>query len=511
VRVLALGVIGRACLACLAFLAFPACHDGHVTLSLVIPSTPGLDPLRDADLLTLDGLSSGATVYSSTISAPPRRGDPLEFADVPTGDDLRFELRAATAAGRVVGFGRSNQSFDITDDDDVRVPIRVRKPFAYLAGADTLVAVDGTAEPGEDYVSMMPLGAPVRAVAATGDGAEVVVATPTSIRLVSTLTHVATTDELLLSSEVSELAISADGRWAAVSHQGAPQGISIIDLEALRDSAPVPPTFVAIDKPGAIAIGGGVVWVLVDPIDSLFCGGTSSVVSVPLDAPTASTAIPLAARAGTLTADPDSGAAIVAVGCADEIVAIDAPGGTPRTVYASPGLGAVTVANGRIWATGTVNGVDAHLTLTSFDLDGSDPHTVTLPTTEEHAVATALEAAGQDGQLRLTADLHTAFAVSVLPDGAHVAIVDIAAYIGLASGDAGGGRPIVPDMQMIAYEYQLVELDTGLSAQRLRLSCEISWEPGALLDSFRCDTAPGQDEAPAPFAATDLSVLYGSR
>jgi hypothetical protein len=500
--VVALWVIGLA--------ACPACHDGRVTLDLDVPTAPQLDPLLDADLLTLDGIVDGENVYSSTIDVP-ERGAPLHFAEVPVRDDVWFELSASTIAGRVVGFGRSSESFDITDDDDVRVPIRVRKPMAYLAGADALVVVDGTGEPGEDYVSMVPTGAPVRAVAATRDGAELVVATPTSVRLLSTLTHAATSSDVPLVAEPRELAISADGRWAAVSHQAMPQGVSIIDLQALREGTAIAPTFVPIDRPGAIAIGGGVVWVLVNPIDSLFCSGTSSVVSVSLDAPSASTAIPLVGRSGTLTADPDSGAALVAIGCADQIVAIDAPGGEPHTIFASPGLGSVTVANGRVWTTGTVNGVDAHLTLTDFNLDGSDPHTVELPTTEEHAVATALEESGQDGQIRLTADLHTAFAVSVLPDGAHVAIVDIAAYIGLASGDAGGGRPIIPDMQMITNEYQLVQLDTGLSAQRLRLACEISWDPGALLDSFRCATAPGQDEAPAPFAASDLSVLYGSR
>ena len=66
-------------------------------------------------------------------------------------------------------------------------------------------------------------------------------------------------------------------------------------------------------------------------------------------------------------------------------------------------------------------------------------------------------------------------------------------------------------MQRITFEYQQVQLDTGLAAQRLRLSCEISWEPGALLDDFRSARVPGQDEAPVAFAATDLSVLYGSR
>jgi hypothetical protein len=426
-------------------------------------------------------------------------------------DALWFELRSTTAAGRVVGFGRAGAPVDVTDDDPVRVTIPLRRPFVYLAGADALVTVDATREPGEDYVSMMPVGAGVRAVAGTADGTELVVVTTSSVRLVATLTHAALSGEVALPSEPAELAVSADGRWAAVSHRAPPEGVSIVDLQALRAGAAVAPAFVAIDRPGAIGIAGGVVWVLKNPNDSLFCGGTSSVVSVPLDAPAASPDIALTSRATDLTVDPGSGAAIVNIGCGNEVVAIDAPGGAPRSVYAAPGVGAVTVARGRLWMTGHVEGPDAHLSIIDMNLDGSDPHTLALPNTEERAVAVALEEAGQDGEIRLTADLHTAFALSVLPDGAHVAILEIAAYIGQASGDAGGGRPIIPEMQMITYEYQLVQLDTGLAAQRLRLSCEISWEPGALLDAFRCARVPGQDEAPVPFTATDLSVLYGSR
>ncbi|HUQ04881.1 MAG TPA: hypothetical protein VM261_20405 [Kofleriaceae bacterium] len=492
------------------FAALGACHDGRVRLELSAPAAEDLDPLRDADELTLIGLADGDEVYASTIAAPAR-GAGLAFDEVPVRDELWFELRATAAAGRVVGFGRAREAVDVSDDTEVRVTIPVRRPFAYLAGADALVTVDATREPGEDYVTMMPVGAGVRAVAGTTDGAEVVVVTTSSVRLVSTMTHAALSGEVVLPSAPSALAVSADGRWAAISHRATPEGLSIVDLQALREGTPVAPAFVAIDRPGALGIGGGVVWVLKDPIDSLFCGGTSSVVSVALDAPAAAAAIPLASRAGDLTVDPATGTAIVNVSCANEVVAIDAPGASPRTLYTAPGVGAVTIAGGRLWMTGHVEGPDAHLSIIDMGLDGSDPHTLALPNTEERAVATALEEAGQDGEIRLTADLHTAFALSVLPDGAHVAILEIAAYIGQASGNAGGGRPIIPEMQMITYEYQLVQLDTGLAAQRLRLSCEISWEPGALLDAFRCARVPGQDEAPVAFTATDLSVLYGSR
>lgn len=82
---------------------------------------------------------------------------------------------------------------------------------------------------------------------------------------------------------------------------------------------------------------------------------------------------------------------------------------------------------------------------------------------------------------------------------------------GQESGDAGGGQPILPAMQMITYEYQLVQLDIGLGAQRLRAWCEITWDPGALLDDFRCARAPGQDEAPMTFQPGELTAIFGSR
>jgi hypothetical protein len=202
---------------------------------------------------------------------------------------------------------------------------------------------------------------------------------------------------------------------------------------------------------------------------------------------------------------------VVSGDCGRSVVALDGAAATPRVVYAGAGLSAVTVAGGRVWITGHAEGEAAHLSLTDVALAGGDARTLELPTTEERAVATALEQMGQDGQIRLTADLHTAFAVSVLPDGAHVAILDAAVYLGEAAGDAGGGRPIVPALDMVVHDYQLVQLATGLGAQRLRMSCELTWEPGALLDDFRCARAPGQDEAATPFVPSDLTAIYGSR
>ncbi|MBZ0231544.1 MAG: hypothetical protein K8M05_04280, partial [Deltaproteobacteria bacterium] len=180
-------------------IALGGCHDGRVRVELSAPAADALDPLRGAEELTLVARAGGDEVYASTIDVP-ERGAGLAFAEVPVRDDLWFEVRATAAAGRVVGFGRATEAVDVTDDDEVRVPIELRRPFAYLAGADALVVVDATGEPGNDYTTTMDVGGPARAVAGTRDGAELVVVTETAVRLVSTLTHAALSGEAPLPS-----------------------------------------------------------------------------------------------------------------------------------------------------------------------------------------------------------------------------------------------------------------------------------------------------------------------
>ena len=160
---------------------------------------------------------------------------------------------------------------------------------------------------------------------------------------------------------------------------------------------------------------------------------------------------------------------------------------------------------------GHVDGEFAHLILASAQLDGSERTVLDLSTLEERAVATALVVAGQDGLVRMTADLASAFDMAVLPDGEHVAILVAAIYITEATGDAGGGQPILPVVRMVTYEYQLIQLSTGLAAQRLRTTCAISWDPGALLDDFDCAQAPGQDLSELDFIPSRLTSLFGSR
>lgn len=489
-----------------------ACGDGGgVRLRLELPDDPALDPLAQVGELRLTASASGAVIHTATV-ANPVRGEPMDFGEVPIADGVSFELDGVAATGRVVAYGRSAGAVDVTADEVVEVPILVRRPFVYLTGGDQLVAIDATLEPGDAYSSTIDVGGPVSGAAVTGDGADIVVATDTALRLVATATHQLGDAEVPLPGAVVDLAVSADGAWVATTHLVPEPGTSIIDLAALRAGEVVEAAFVPGTRPGPVAIGGGMVWVLEEPIDNIFCAGVSSVVAIPVDDPgSPSPPIVLERAAGDLTVDPATGAALVSVGCIGTVVRIAGPGAEPEAILTVDGLSALTVERGVLWAAGHVDGADAHLLVAKMPLSGGEPEILDLPNTEERALAVDLEGNGQSGLLRLAADLHSAYAIGVLPDGEHVAILDAAVYIGVAAGDAGGGQPVIPAMQMITYEYQLVQLDTGLGAQRLRASCTIEWDPGALLDDFECARAPGQDEAPVSFTPGELTAIFGSR
>lgn len=495
-----------------AVLVVAACGDpGAVSLRIDAPAAPGLDPLAEPlASLTLTAVdAAGATVYDATLR-DVARGAPLAFGDVPVGEALTLELAGAAASGRVVAYGRA-APLDVAPGAEVEAVLHLRRPFTYLGGAPELLAVDGSRQPGDAYATFAPAGGAVSAAAALPDGAGVVVVAGDAVRVVSTATHEAEGAAAALAGPADDLAVSPDGRWAVASHRADPAGVSIVDLDALRAGAAAPVAFVATGAGGAVAVTDDTAWVVEDPLASLFCEGTSRLRAIALAAPSADApAIALGGPAGDLAVTPD-GAALVVLPCAGQVVRVDGPDATPRPVVEVAGVSAVTVARDRVWVTGHVDGVDAHLTLASMPLEGGPVELLALPTTEERAEAISLSDPTQGGLLRMTADLSSAFAIAVLPDGAHVAILMAAVYVTEPSGDAGGGQPIIPAITMVTYEFQLVQLDTGLAAQRLRTSCTIEWEPGALLDAFACARAPGQDEAPAAFVPTSLTALYGSR
>ncbi len=486
--------------------------DGSVVIQLDLPDGEGLDPLDDrVTELTVTAVAAGEQLFSAT--APLVDGQPLELGRLPVAEQVRFELTGAAASGRIIAFGRSGVAVDVRPDARVTVPVRVRRPFAYVTGGEELVVIDATLEPGQDYLGSLAAAAGTTAAAVTADGAEVVIAGADGLRLVPTASHVPGELAVALPGEPVELAVSADGNWAVTSHQLPEEGIALIDLAALRAGAPADARFVPLARPGAVAIAGDIAWVMVEPLNNLLCQGASTVAAIPLADPGGGEApVPLGGVGSELVADPGSGAAYAIRACSGgQVVRFAGPGAEAELVAEVEGATSLAVAGPRLWIMGHVDGEGAHMSLASRPLAGGELSVLELPTLEERALAVELEQTGQGGLIRLTADASSAFDMVVLPDGEHVATLVAAIYFGEPAGDAGGGQPIVPAMQMVTFEYQLIELATGLSAQRLRTSCDLQWDPGALLDDFRCALAPGQDQTDTQFAPTDLAVIYGAR
>jgi len=492
------------CRAVVLALLLSGCEpDGAVRLRFERPEAPGLNPMTEVRELTLRATADGEATFQATRPY----GESVEFGALPLGVGIKFALTGAAAGGRVVAFGHSGAPVDVTAEDAIEVEIPVRRPFSYVAGADGVVALDGTLEPGEPYEATLDTTATVTAVASTPDGGAVVFAAGAMLGVISTSTHTAIDGAtLVLDAPVTELAISPDGRAVVAVHAAA---VSVVDLPSLRAGTPTAAEFVATGDNGRIAVGNAAAWVIQDPLDNLFCQGESAVLEIPLDDPSsAGPAVALGEPAGDLAIAPD-GRPIIAMVCDSQLVAIEA--GEVVPVANVEGLSTVTIADGKLWAMGHVDGEAAHLILASVPLAGGEPSLLDLPTLEERADAPEFDAPGQGASIQVTADLASAFDLAVLPDGEHVAILVAAIYFTEEVGDAGFGVPILPAVTMITYEYQLVQLATGLGAQRLRMSCEIEWEPGAVIDEFRCGQAPGQDLAAQPFIPAGLTALYGSR
>lgn len=491
-----------------------SCTDaGGVTLALDVPANDALDPFSLPIAEIALTVRAGDDVIYSATRENPERTEGIDFGRVPYGDALRFEVTAAAPSGRIVGYGRNDAPIDSPEGERVVVPVRVRRPFSYLAGATSLIAVDGTSEPGTAYTSERDLGFETTAVATTHDGNEIVVAAGNALVILSSADHSPIEPmPAPLPDTVGRLAVSGDGRWAVATHD-TPEttGVSIVDLDVVRAGDEPRPTFVPTARPGEVAIAGDLAWILLDPLVGFSCAGESSVMTIDLTDPTAELpATPLDQRATRIAVDPASGAAYVVIACASEIVRIGEPGAAPEPFLQLAGASTVTIERDRLWANGHVDGEGAHITLASAPLAGGQATVLDLPTLEERAIATALAQQGQDGVIQMTADLASAYDLSVLPDGEHVAILVAAGYITDPAGDDGTGRPVVPKITLVSYEYQLVQLDTGLGAQRLRTWCDITWDPGALLDEFECARAPGQDTTDLPFVPDNLATLFGS-
>jgi hypothetical protein len=518
--------LGLGCLALSAFLvgSGAGCSEsGGVHVALQLPGDTSLSPLTQGlSRLELDAESPGQPAQNPARDVPLKAmsGQTIAFGDLDIASGVRLAVRGFSASGRLVGYGRALAPVSITAGSDVNVDIRLRRPFAYIAGGPTLYACDTTVE-GDDFIRSLDAVSTPDAVATTPDGNSVLAVGHGQLSIISTSRHQpAGVPATMVNPGAKQLAVSPDARWAVVVHNDpSATGISIIDLSAAA-RASTSPTFVKLDAPGGVAVGTDTAWVLSSPsvAGSDECSTPSLVIPVALPAGTMGTPIALASGARDLAVSEDGSALFVAEPCLDQIVKVTDGGRSQVRLVMMPGPTQVAVAGDRVWGLGRDATPSEHLVLTSVSAaSGAGQSVLALSAQQELAQSNDLTTTGQVTEVRLDADRMEGTSLSVLPDGHNVVILVHGTYHAaeVARDLQVGGQTyrelIVPKIDLETYEYQLVDATTAAVTQRLRTSCNLTWEHGvALLDSWACASAQGQVTSSQDFIARQATVLYGA-
>ena len=490
--------------------------QGGIHLAIELPADPNLSPLT-AGMTRLDLHAEAAGQPLATVSrnldADGLAGRTIGFGDLDVMPGVRLTLLGYTASGRLVGFGRASAPIDVSAGSSVEVTVRLRRPFAYVAGGSTLLACDTTVEPGSPFDTPVDVAARAAAVATTPDGSAIVsVADDKLVLLTTTSNQAATAQAIALMPGASEIVVSPDSRHAIVVHASATtQGVSVVDLSA--PSA----LFVPLAAPGAVAIGADTAWVLINPavpgVDE--CAAQSKIVPLSLATAQAAAPIGLAGAARDLALSEDEQTIFVAEPCQNALVAVTSGGANQLRLADVPGPTQVAVAGNRVFGLGRSSTPVEHLVLASLNVDGTGRTPIDLAAIQELAKSNDLTEVGQTAEERLDADRIEAYSLSILPDGRNVALLVHGTYhadeVKLVVG-SGAPQAVVPALDMETFEYQLVDVTTGVATQRLRTSCTIAWAHGtALLDDWACASAQGQDTAAEDFVAQQAAVLYGAK
>jgi hypothetical protein len=491
-------------------------QNGAVHLQIELPDDRALSPASEdlARLTLVTEIDGGQGQITSREVSSTVVGTQISFGDVAIDAGVHLSLLAFAASGRLIGYGRALAPIAVTSDAELAVTIPLRRPFAYVSGGPALLACDTTVDPGQPFASAIADAAQPVAVAATPDGAAVIAVGAGQLRSISTARHAGSgAAPIPLAAGAFAVAVSPDSRWAVVVHRGATSGMSIVDLGKHGAGAP---EFVPIDGPAGVAVSADTAYVLTNASDD--CTAQSTIVPVTLATAAAGANVGLAGAARDVALAPDGKTLLVAEPCANAIVAVSGGGATQVKVVQVPSPTDVAVIGSRVWGAGRDMQNGAHLVVASANVDGSAPAHVDLPLTQELAKSNDLTEAGQVTEVRLDADQVDGYSLSVLPDGQRVSLLVHATYHAapiVRPVEFNGvifDETIVPSLSMETYEYQLIDVTTGVATQRLRTSCSIDWAHNtAVLDDWSCASALGQNTTDTDFIAGEVTVLYGAR
>ncbi|WP_428261231.1 hypothetical protein [Haliangium sp.] len=536
--------------ACLVFVAaaLPACSDtGAIELQLAFPDdelAPLLGEVAEVSLLYWE--SGEAT---SRITRPVTdHNASLVIDEFPAGQALRMAVELRSGTQRLIGFGRTPDEIEIEAGVARVVTIEIRRPFVYLGGASGVDAIDtsrdASAAPGS-VLRSIDLSTPAQVAVPTYNGKQLVVITArhedplddtsaliSDLRLVATGNHQPLSVPVDLFAPASDVAVSADGRYAVVAHDGATGGVSVVDLFAARDGREEI-TFLPLGSVGRVSAGAedpARVFALVDRIDGLDCTSpTSKVVEISLaNGASIVQEIELGAPAQDLAAADDGAFLVVADSCTPS-----PNSGVPGTLWRVPigpgevssfdapiirNVSAVALWNKRMWAvTSEIAPADpsqqgnAQIRVLALDLEGDTQTVIDLPPFALEVETPVFSDTGQVAALEVDADGIYAFDLAVVPGAGGIALLFEGTYFSQPS--RLDGNLIVSAMDIRTVEYMLVDVATTTPVQHVITRCDIvQLDPGALIVDWGC--ARGDDVSITEGNASEplgISVLYGSR
>lgn len=524
--------------------------DGRVDLQFDLPEKEELSPIAGDRLTDITLIAWDQDGNQSSATYPVGDPGPIELGRLPVGAEVTLGVELRAASSRLIGFGRSQGAVAVDADEPVVVPISVRRPFVYVPGGGidlfgtitpTLATFDSTLDPGNeelaDYKGTIGAGMTATASAATSDGRELIVVGESGpaglLRLMSTSSHEPTqVDAAAIAARPVDVAVTPDGSYAIVAHDGPDGGVSVVDLGQLRggagDGAAV---FAPLGSVGAVAVSGdratGLGYALIDRAprrvdlsnldvnalrafrtDRLGCApAASSLVIVPLSDPgTPRVEHALGGPVQDIAVSADGATIALADACNDAVRTVNPDSGAVADLAALADATTVAIHGGRVHAAGTlVVGGAATIQILSLDFDGEIAGRVTLPTRQERSVLLDLSLPGQSTEIAVAADTAIAYELAVAPDSAHVALL-VEAY---HHADAVTN---LPEIEIDTYEYLLVNLSSGAQIHRVRNYCLVSQLSGSEFE-LECASTPEQDAIPneGMYIPLSLSVLYGDR
>ncbi len=515
--------------------------QGTFDLQLVLPQDPALRPTGMTTVTVT--LTSGDQPPVATTSVLTD-GSSFSAGDLAVANDVHIDVQLRDVSNRLVGVGELADPIDIVANEDTTVVIPVRRPFVYTSNGAALFSFDPTLDATDaDFQGQLMgvSGGPQVVVSVGGDRLAVV--SSNAISVFATDTNKPVGMPIALQGTTRDAAYVPGTRRVAIASD---QGIAIVDV----DSGEVKVTAVpGIDRitvgptsDGRLLAHGLVNRVAPEVNPLLVCSGTSSIVTIDVDAqPATATAKPLPDAVSDIAAAPENVGLFATLPCSGRVARItgDIESGAPtfEDFATLPRASVLAVAGGRVIAAGTqqsrptcspscmptsstacsgptppskVNFVDegANLIVLSIPIAGGMPVTIDLPDRRETLLDES-DPANAHAQV-LTAFGTVPLDLVALPGGQHVGLVTTSNYYIEELQDQG--FVVLPCLNATTADWILLDLASGSLSSRVRTSCTLEVGQADLFPDWKCDVPPpGEQSLFGEYVPVSVGALFGAR